>query len=73
MAVSTAITHLPDTPSSSDRAIRYFRHCLRRGFYGTITINIQDGFVVIFKEERSYLGPQIPQPDTQESQGMTGG
>lgn len=61
------VQHLPTSPTSTERAVRFIRSKLQRGFYGSITIKIQDGSVTHLLEERGYLGDQIPQPETQAS------
>ena len=61
------IQHLSSPLSSTEKAIRFARSCLRNGFYGSITLKIENGRVTHIREERTYIGTEIPQPDNQES------
>lgn len=64
---SGGIRQLPTGPNSTEKAIRYIRTRFCRGFFGSITVKIEDGHVTHVREERNYLGSQIPQPEIQES------
>lgn len=70
--VSTqGVQHLSTYPTATEKAIPFIRSKLRRGFYGSVTLKIEDGHVTYLDYHQGFRGNDIPatspQPDTQES------